>query len=293
MKEILRLLIIILRAYLIILSPGGVVIEVGNKCPLVIDLLPWHSDPAKRRVKMLVPDVEQLLQDQNWFRQQTSETFKFALGFNSDWFLADPGQQGHNLGDLELLRQRQHFSWFDHLPGHQVVSGRSLEEIRGWMERSKNWASAQHLGPYIIPYGVTPNHLGMADKYLPLYQAWSSVWGTNTASAPLRGRGFEFYGIKVAPRFSCGAACRSDYSLFSQVSKNEIRQTVRDQMFKVMIGNDIAIFLSHQSGFAGDRIASFAFKDFVRFIREWTTVELRGDSVDKLVERYFTAGVDE
>jgi hypothetical protein len=52
-------------------------------------------------------------------------------------------------------------------------------------------------------------------------------------------------------------------------------RTLRDRML---------IFVSHQSGFARDRVASYLFARYFQFVSQWTTLEFATDRVDRLVD---------
>ena len=112
-------------------------------------------------------DVEDLISTQRFVAQRVPG-FRFHLGFNCDRY--DPLRPADKL----LVKHANSFSWFDHLPNHELMHELkavesetdllSMLQIR--MERSIGFSRVNGIFTNIAPgYSVSPMHSG---EYPPL-----------------------------------------------------------------------------------------------------------------------------
>lgn len=241
-------------------------------------------------VKMQGTDVEALLHAQQSISTQTGNQFRFHLGYNSDWFEKTfSGQREDVEGDRKFVQNRGEFYWFDHLPAHQKSSKYSQAELETLMKKSKKWAAEHGIEDLIGKYHVPPYHDGVAPVYSPLFAAWKSIWQTAYTSTVFTNPGFVEEGIFVAPRTDLGLA--SHVWGWKEVNQEHLLEGARGGfLFMRLLINPVSIIMTHQANFARDRMALVIFQELVRFVKQWTNLNLINLPGDGLVQKHFELG---
>lgn len=249
----------------------------------------WNDDPAQRIVKIQKEDVDALLATQRYVSSMMEGHFRFTLGFNSGFYKLQvaPAPFDDAAGDSALVANRAEFYWFDHLPNHEAVYNYNKEQLVSLMQKSREWAITNGVIDYMLHYAVSPSHDGINSRYDPLYQAWRDVWGIGHASATHNDVGFEYSGIRVAPRQGLGGIGSGTFNL-GEAKKSSIDQAIAGgNYYRQVISNPVAIFMTHQANFARDRILLYIVEHLIEFLHTWTNFRLIAVSPDEAVEKSF------
>ena len=253
----------------------------------------WHDDGAQRTVKIQASDVTELLAAQDRLSQIFIEPFHFNLGFNCSWYekaFAPPPFDDVG-GDRELVAHAGDFRWFDHLPGHEVATDLTLGQLTTLMQTSKSWADEHHVLPYIGRWVIAPAHLGEIPAYEPLFTSWKTVWNAAYTASPDASSPQTFFGITVVPRRGCDIVCSSDTYSMDQTSPEAISDVVHTQLLPTLTQDRLSLWISHQSGYARDRLALHAFEQALTSIKTWTNFKLHTGADEDLAGLWGPASV--
>jgi hypothetical protein len=187
-------------------------------------------------VKMSEPDVLALVELSAAIRRDFSSQFRFSLGYNSAFY------DSTHPGDRAFIAHADQFIWFNHLPRHEHVVGKSLSssalDLLFWAGLQ---FEAQHgLTAFRTSYMVTPLHEGIWPTYDPLYDTFER-FGVTSTSAPTVTGPAAYGSVVVGQRTNLGL--RSYEFLVTQVSDEELTQFA-------------LIFYAHQANFAHGRIGN-------------------------------------
>lgn len=249
----------------------------------------WDKHPSRQTVKIQPHDVDALLAAQERYsRMLAPDRFRFILGFCSGWYgrIADR-RFDDRAGDRALVRHREAFQWFDHLPDHQVACSYSEDELVALMQQSRRWAADHNVLPFTCRFAVSPAHKGIQPIYDPLYRAWRAVWNVCSSATPGVDRGFEHLGIKVAPRYNIGLWA-SQHSL-DQLGPGQdlVASSQGGRLLRKVVESPVLLITSHQANYARDRLALVLLDRLLAHLIDQTDFRLRSGPHEELVEQYF------
>ena len=249
----------------------------------------WDKDPSRQTVKIQPEDVDALLAAQERYsRMLAPDRFRFLLGFCSGWYgrIADRCFDDA-AGDRALVRHREAFEWFDHLPGHQVACNYSEDELVAFMHQSRQWAKDHDVLPFTSRFAVSPAHKGIHPIYDPVYRAWRAVWNVSCSATPGVDRGFEHLGIKVAPRYNIGLWASQHGRDQLAPGQNVIASAEGGRLFKKVVQSPVLLIVSHQANYARDRLALVLLDRLLAHLVDRTDFRLRTGPHEELVEQHF------
>jgi hypothetical protein len=181
-------------------------------------------------------------------RRDFGPEFRFSLGYNCGFY------DSTNSGDRAFIAHAGQFAWFNHLPRHEHVVGRSMSSAQiGLLFATGLQFETKHgLGAFRTPYMVTPLHEGIWPPYDPLYDAFERYKVTRT-STPTVARPAAYGSVLVGHRTNLGLQS-SEFS-GTQVSDETLTllaYAARDSI----AASEAVIFYVHQANFARDRIGN-------------------------------------
>lgn len=239
-------------------------------------------------------DVQALLESQKRI-QRLVPGFKYNLGFSGGYFKS--GSYEENLGDDELIKNRNHFWWFPHMYHHlQPHKFDNVSLLIDRMELNKQFSK-----DYEIPvenfYSVAPHHSGVYPVHEQLYEAWTKVWQIQVTSteeyphlrpARLR-RGFVHRGIAVLPRQTCGLYTKNThYDAYPNGGPKTLETSIRGgELFQTLVYNPVSIFMTHMPNYSSDRLAPYTFESLFGMIQCWTNLKLKAVKPLALSKIYF------
>ena len=248
----------------------------------------YHGDVAQRTVKIQANDVDDMLAFQREVSAISQDDFKFALGFNANYFGLQVGTSAYDdsAGDEALVQHKEEFTWFDHFPAHEPATSLEQLQLEAIMRYSRTWADEFGVRPYIEAYAVSPYHYGMNPPYHPLYAAWKNIWNLEYAGLAGLSSAFSYNGIKVVPRYGCGEPCNSNVYSFEHISEAALMEIADRGLLTYMASNPFTIMMTHQSDFARDRVALFMLREALREFERVTNLRLRTGTSGEVAKRY-------
>ena len=235
--------------------------------------------------------IERVLEFQESVKRIYVKNFHLNLGFVGSGF--GRGTQEEIEGGKLLVEKRDEFWWFPHTFRHVKCHSMSLEELSREMQDNREFADTHHLSELVGSYSVAPFHAGVYPVHLPLYQAWRKVWNitvTTTEEYPalqpsFARRGFEYDGVRVLPRQTCGIFTK--HTLFSELPLSKLQANARGgELFQTILFNPISIFMTHYNNYGGDQLALSLFMEAFQFISKYTNLELVQERPQQLAELY-------
>ena len=281
---------------LLLLDALGVVSQGRISIPLIRYILVDIDDIFVGKNRMKVDDVEELLKSQARIAAKVMN-FRYNLGFSGGLFHLKGSSREEIEGDDLLLEYKNHFWWFPHMFAHQQPHTiNSTETLIDLMKLNKKFATDHEL-KVDNRYSVSPHHSGVYPIHEQLYEAWRSVWNISVTSteeyphlrpANLR-RGFQFEGISVLPRQTCGLFTKNlYYAEYPNGGPDTLEKSIRGgDLFQTIAFNLISIFMTHMPNYSFDRLAVYTFERVVNHLNCWTNFELRTERPQTLAKIYF------
>lgn len=235
--------------------------------------------------------IGRVLEFQESVKQTYVKNFHLNLGFVGSGF--GRGTQEEIEGDKLLVEKRDEFWWFPHTFRHVKCHSMSLEELCREMQDNREFADTHRLSELVGSYSVAPFHAGVYPVHLPLYQAWRKVWNitvTTTEEYPtlqpsFARRGFEYDGVRVLPRQTCGIFTK--HTFFSELPLSKLQAYARGgELFQTILFNPMSIFMTHYNNYGGDQLALSLFMEAFQFISKYTNLELVQERPRQLAELY-------
>merc|ERR1719348_118769 len=220
--------------------------------------------------------------------------FHYNLGFSGKYFLN--GNDEENAGDKALIAEKEKFWWFPHMWKHiQPHRFTNVSDLTHRMTLNKMFA-ASHSLPVYNRYAVSPHHSGVYPVHHQLYSAWHDVWDiavTSTEEYPnlrpaKRRRGFQYSGISVLPRQTCGLFTKNlHYADYPGGTKRLEESIAGGVLFQTIVSNPISIFMTHMPNYCCDRLAPYTFQSLFSFVRCNTNINLITQPPSQLAATYF------
>ena len=235
--------------------------------------------------------IGRVLEFQESVKRTYVKNFHLNLGFVGSGF--GRGTQEEIEGDKLLVEKRDEFWWFPHTFRHVKCHSMSLEELSREMLDNREFADTNRLSELLGSYSVAPFHAGVYPVHLPLYQAWRKVWNvtvTTTEEYPalqpsFARRGFEYDGVCVLPRQTCGIFTK--HTFFSELPLSKLQANAHGgELFQTILFNPISIFMTHYNNYGGDQLALSLFMEAFQFISKYTNLELVQERPRQLAELY-------
>jgi len=261
--------------------------------PLTRYLLVDIDDIFVGTSRLLPSDVSALVSGQEKLAELVPG-FRYNMGFSGKYFLS--GSEEEDKGDRELVMNREKFWWFPHMWKHyQPHRFSNVSDLVYRMNLNKEFAEEQDL-PVENRYSVAPHHSGVFPVHQQLYDAWREVWDvsvTSTEEYPnlrpaRRRRGFQYSGISVLPRQTCGLFTKnthySDYPGGPQRLEDSISG---GELFMSIVTNPVSIFMTHMPNYCCDRLSQYTFESVASFARCHTNLNLKTADPEKLASTYF------
>lgn len=145
-------------------------------------------------------------------------------------------------------------------------------------------------------YIISPHHSGVYPVHEPLYDAWRSVLGvrvTSTEEYPhlrpaYQRRGFRHKDVLVLPRQTCGLYTHTIYLDRYPGGRARLEASIfGGELFTTLVTQPINVFMTHQSNYANDRLAIYAFHSLLKFVQCWTNLQLLYLPPTQLANKYF------
>lgn len=235
--------------------------------------------------------VGNIVKFQESVRQKYIKNFHLNLGFVGSGF--GRGTQEEVDGAKLLIEKKDEFWWFPHTFRHVKCHSLSLEALRREMQDNRRFADAHGLSDLVGSYSVAPFHAGVYPVHLPLYQAWKEVWNitvTTTEEYPalqpsFARRGFEYEGVRVLPRQTCGIYTK--HTFFSDLPPSTLQGgACGGELFQTILFNPISIFMTHYNNYGGDQLALTLFMEAFQCISKYTNLEMVQEEPQRLAELY-------
>ena len=257
---------------------------------ILIDVDDTFHAPTGRQPT--VEHVEKVLKFQQSVRQSFIKNFHLNLGFVGSGF--EKGTPEERKGSKLLVQRRDEFWWFPHTFRHVKCHSMDLDQLREEMRNNREFADKHGLSDLVRGYSVAPYHAGVYPVHLPLYHVWREVWNITVTTTeeypalqpPFSRRGFEYEGLRVLPRQTCGIYTKQTY--FKELSLSSLQSYARGgQVLQTILFNPISVFMTHYNNYGGDQLAILLFLEAFQFISKYTNLELVQEEPRRLSELYF------
>jgi len=269
------------------LSSGEIVLPLTRYVMVDID------DIFVGTARLVKSDVDAMVESQDIISKMIPG-FRYNLGFSGKYFLN--GNDEENAGDEALIAEKEKFWWFPHMWKHiQPHRFGNISDLTHRMNLNKMFASSHSL-PVYNRYAVSPHHSGVYPVHHQLYAAWHDVWDiavTSTEEYPnlrpaKRRRGFQYSGISVLPRQTCGLFTKNlHYADYPGGTKRLEESISGGELFMTIVTNPISIFMTHMPNYCCDRLAPYTFQSLASMIQCHTNINLKTVPPPELSTTYF------
>jgi len=261
--------------------------------PLTRYLLVDIDDIFVGTARLVKSDVIALVESQN-ILSKFIPGFHYNLGFSGKYFLN--GNAEEDEGDLQLIAEKDQFWWFPHMWKHiQPHRFSNVSDLTYRMTLNKQFAQ-HHSLPVTNRYAVAPHHSGVYPVHQQLYTAWRSIWDiaiTSTEEYPnlrpaKRRRGFQYSGISVLPRQTCGLFTKNLHYFDYPGGTGRLEESIAGgELFLSLVTNPISIFMTHMPNYCCDRLAPYTFQSLASMVQCHTNLNLKTVSPPQLATTYF------
>jgi len=243
--------------------------------------------------RLVKSDVTALVESQ-YNLSKVIPGFHYNLGFSGKYFLS--GSAEEDLADLELVASADKFWWFPHMWKHiQPHRFTNTSDLTYRMGLNRQFAKSHSL-PVYHRYAVSPHHSGVYPVHHQLYEAWREVWDiaiTSTEEYPnlrpdRRRRGFQYSGVSVLPRQTCGLFTKNlNYADYPGTPARLEQSIAGGELFQTVVTNPISIFMTHMPNYCCDRLAPYTFQSLASMVQCNTNINLKTVPPPELASTYF------